>query len=42
MERKRLTVRLAHEGKPVSELDRTFTVHTATIYRLLESDLEAA
>ncbi len=41
MEQKRLIVRLAHEGKSVSELARTFSVHTATIYRLLEKDLEA-
>src|SRR5262249_42841639 len=34
---KKLIIRLVKEGQSVKEVARTFSVHTATIYRLLNS-----
>jgi DNA invertase Pin-like site-specific DNA recombinase len=36
-DQKKLIMRLLREGEPVREVARTFKVHTATIYRLLNS-----
>jgi DNA invertase Pin-like site-specific DNA recombinase len=36
-DQKKLIMRLLKEGQPVKEVARTFEVHTATIYRLLNS-----
>ena len=36
-DQKKLIMRLLKEGEPVKEVARTFDVHTATIYRLLNS-----
>ena len=38
LEQKKLIVRLIEEGKSVREVARTFDVHTATIYRLIDSE----
>ena len=36
-EQKKLILKLIEEGRSVREVSRTFNVHTATIYRLLNS-----
>jgi len=41
-DQKRLAMRLIEEGKSVSEVARTFRVHVATVYRLLENSDELA
>jgi len=38
-EQQRQILRLLGKGKPVQEVAKTFGVHTATIYRLLQTQL---